>query len=124
MGAHLIDGEFQSDKYPTTPRGKVPLSVKDRDAQDLLWEYAQRRRRIDAEFADDLQAALIHAGFPRARAYSKDGGGELSNACFGAGEPFNPGSRPSQLAHRKCNGWCDTTRETECTCCCHAIETC
>lgn len=29
MGAHLIGGEFQSDKYPECPRGKVPLSVKD-----------------------------------------------------------------------------------------------
>jgi hypothetical protein len=29
MSEHLIDGEFQSDKYPTTPRGKVPLSCKD-----------------------------------------------------------------------------------------------
>ena len=29
MGAHLIGGEFQSDKYPTIPRGKVPLSVQD-----------------------------------------------------------------------------------------------
>jgi len=47
MGAHIIDGEFQSDKYPTTPRGKVPLSVKDPTAQDLLWEYAQRRRAVD-----------------------------------------------------------------------------
>jgi len=63
MGAHLIDGEFQSDKYPTTPRGKVPLSVKDRTAQDLLWEYAQRRRAVDAEFADDLETALRAAGF-------------------------------------------------------------
>jgi hypothetical protein len=48
MGAHLIDGEFQSDKYPTTPRGKVPLSCRDVTAQDLLWEYAQRRRAVDA----------------------------------------------------------------------------
>lgn len=63
MGAHLIDGEFQSDKYPTTPRGKVPLSVKDKTAQDLLWEYAQRRRVVDAEFSDDLEAALIREGF-------------------------------------------------------------
>lgn len=63
MGAHLIDGEFQSDKYPTCPRGKVPLSVKDRTAQDLLWEYAQRRRLVDAEFSDDLEAALKAAGF-------------------------------------------------------------
>lgn len=62
MGAHIIDGEFQSDKYPTTPRGKVPLSVKDPTAQDLLWTYAQRRRSVDAEFSDDLEAALLAAG--------------------------------------------------------------
>jgi len=60
---HLVDGEFQSDKYPTTPRGKVPLSVKDPTAQDLLWCYAQRRRPVDAEFAADLEIALRRAGF-------------------------------------------------------------
>jgi len=63
MGDHLIDGEFQSDKYPTTPRGKVPLSCKDPMAQDLLWDYAQRRRTMDAEFADDLAQALKNAGY-------------------------------------------------------------
>jgi hypothetical protein len=63
MGAHLIDGEFQSDKYPTCPRGKVPLSVKDVTAQDLLWQYAERRRAVDSEFADDLQTALRAAGY-------------------------------------------------------------
>lgn len=63
MGVHLIEGEFQSDKYPTTPRGKVPLSVTDPTARDLLWEYAQRRRAVDAEFADDLEAALTVAGY-------------------------------------------------------------
>lgn len=63
MGTHLIDGEFQSDKYPTTPRGKVPLSVKDPSAQDLLWSYAQRRREVDAEFSDDLEKALRLAGY-------------------------------------------------------------
>src|SRR6185503_1313735 len=63
MSAHLIDGEFQSDKYPTTPRGKVPLSVRDKTAQDLLWEYAQRRRAVDAEFSDDLETALHSAGY-------------------------------------------------------------
>lgn len=63
MGAHIIDGEFQSDKYPTTPRGKVPLSVKDPTAQDLLWEYAQRRRAVDAGFSDDLETALASAGY-------------------------------------------------------------
>lgn len=63
MGSHLIDGEFQSDKYPTTPRGNVPLSVKDATAQDLLWAYAQRRRVVDAEFSDDLELALRTAGY-------------------------------------------------------------
>jgi hypothetical protein len=77
---HLIDGEFQSDKYPTTPRGKVPLSVKDVTAQDLLWEYAQRRRTVDKEFADDLEEALRIAGYIEAKAkclgfYGNDGCG-------------------------------------------------
>ncbi len=63
MGAHLIGDEFQSDKYPTTPRGKVPLSVRDPSAQDLLWTYAQRRRAVDAEFSDDLEAALRTVGY-------------------------------------------------------------
>jgi hypothetical protein len=63
MGSHVIDGEFQSDKYPTCPRGKVPLSVKDPTAQDLLWEYAQRRSKVDAEFSSNLEAALRSEGY-------------------------------------------------------------
>lgn len=63
MGQHLIDGTFQSNKYPTTPLGKVPLSIKDVMAQDLLWQYAQRRREVDSEFADDLESSLLAAGF-------------------------------------------------------------
>lgn len=63
MGAHLVNGKFQSDKYPTCPAGKVPLSVEDPTAQDLLWEYAQRRRAVDAEFSADLEAALFVAGY-------------------------------------------------------------
>jgi RNA 3'-terminal phosphate cyclase len=70
MGSHLIDGEFQSDKYPTCPRGKVPLSVKDPSAQDLLWEYAQRRRFVDQEFADDLETALSLAKFNKYRVFN------------------------------------------------------
>lgn len=66
MGAHIVNGQFQSDKYPTTPPGKVPLSVKDKTAQDLLWIYAQRRREVDAEFADDLEQALVDAGLDTA----------------------------------------------------------
>lgn len=60
------DGEFQSDKYPTCPAGKVPLSTADPTAQDLLWEYAQRRRDVDAEFADDLEYALLAKGWHEA----------------------------------------------------------
>lgn len=64
MGAHINkDGLWQSDKYPTCPAGKVPLSVKDPTAQDVLWEYAQRRRKVDAEFSADLEHALKDAGF-------------------------------------------------------------
>lgn len=70
---HLVDGEFQSDKYPTCPRGKVPLSTKDATAQDLLWMYAQRRRVVDAQFADDLEIALRAKGFvPREELEKKD----------------------------------------------------
>lgn len=60
---HIVDGQFQSDKYPACPPGKVPLSVKDPTAQDLLWEYAQRRRLVDLEFADDLEFALRETGY-------------------------------------------------------------
>lgn len=67
MGTHIVNGEFQSDKYPTCPPGKVPLSVKDVMAQDLLWEYAQRRRAVDAEFSGDLETALKAAGFGPSR---------------------------------------------------------
>lgn len=63
MGAHLIGGQFQSDKYPSTPPGLVPLGVRDRSAQDLLWEYAQRRRAVDEEFSADLETALRMAGY-------------------------------------------------------------
>lgn len=68
MGSHIVRGKFQSDKYPTCPPGKVPLSVEDVTAQDLLWEYAQRRRAVDAEFAADLEAVLCAQGYePRER---------------------------------------------------------
>ena len=63
MGEHLIDSEFQSDKYPECPPGKVPLSTEDPDAQPLLWIYAQRRRCIDPEFSVDLEEALRLKGY-------------------------------------------------------------
>lgn len=65
---HLtVSGTFQSDKYPTAPKGKVPLSVRDPLAQDLLWEYALRHaaanKHGDPTFAGELRAALINAGY-------------------------------------------------------------
>src|SRR5580698_10453156 len=72
MGSHIVNGQFQSDKYPTCPPGKVPISVKDTTAQDLLWEYAQRRRVVDAEFADDLESALRTAGYKPPRVEAKE----------------------------------------------------
>lgn len=64
MGAHLdSQGRFQSDKYPTCPADKVPLSVNDKDAQPFLWAYAELHRARDAEFANDLQARLRAVGF-------------------------------------------------------------
>ena len=48
------EGRFQSDKYPTTPPDLVPLKVTDQSARDLLFIYANRRRAVDSEFADDL----------------------------------------------------------------------
>lgn len=67
------DGLFQSDKYPTCPPDKVPLSVNDPAAQELLWQYAARRRSIDAEFSDDLQSRLLAVGYtpPRFDCLSK-----------------------------------------------------
>ena len=77
MGAHIVNGQFQSDKYPTCPVGKVPLSVEDPTAQDLLWQYAQRRRAVDAEFADDLEQALRTAGYsPQSKPYPPGMGDE------------------------------------------------
>jgi len=63
MGEHLIDGEFQSDKYPETPKGLVPLKPSDPLAQDLLAIYAHRRKKIDKEFSEDLKEALKLKGF-------------------------------------------------------------
>lgn len=39
------------------------LNTACKSAQDLLWEYAQRRRVVDAEFAADLETALRSAGY-------------------------------------------------------------
>ena len=67
MGDHLVEVDgvltFHSDKYPTCPAGKVPLSVKDKDAQPLLWKYSELHWERDQEFSRDLQTALRNAGY-------------------------------------------------------------
>jgi len=56
---HLtVSGKFQSDKYPWAASGFLPLKIGDSLATDLLHTYANRRERIDSEFARDLRAAL------------------------------------------------------------------
>lgn len=88
MGAHInAAGKFQSDRYPTCPAGKVPLSVTDKTAQDLLWEYAQRRRSVDAEFSADLEAVLLGAGFVPPVAPTRASGPEGEDGCPLCGEP-------------------------------------
>ena len=72
MGTLIIDGEFQSDKYPDCPRGLVPFKVKDRMAQDLLWTYADRRASIDPDFAGDLQTLLLDAGYRPGTTYQPE----------------------------------------------------
>jgi len=63
MGEHIIDGEFQSDKYPDTPRGLIPFKAKDPMAQDLIAIYANRRQSVDSEFSEDLRKILRLNGF-------------------------------------------------------------
>jgi hypothetical protein len=60
---HIIDGKFQSDRYPTAPPDTVPMLLTDPRWQDLIWIYAERWRSLDAHFADELQAHLIRHGF-------------------------------------------------------------
>lgn len=63
MGSHLIDGHFKSDKYPWAPIDFVPLKVTDKDAQPVLWWYAQTHLSRDPEFTADLCQALLNAGY-------------------------------------------------------------
>jgi len=64
MGAHLIDDEFQSDKYREwCPRGFLALKFTDTNAQPYIWGYAQTHRKRDAEFTEDVEAALKNAGY-------------------------------------------------------------
>ena len=60
---YTINNEFLSDKFDWSEPGFLPLKISDEMAQDLSWEYAQRRRKVDPEFSRDLEDALIHEGY-------------------------------------------------------------
>ena len=48
------DGKFQSDKYTWCRPDFVPLKLTDPNARQVLREYAELRREVDSDFADDL----------------------------------------------------------------------
>ena len=88
MGAHINkDGLFQSDKYPTCPAGKVPFSIKDKTAQDLIWAYAQRRRKVDADFSEDVEICLKKEGFDPRQQIRVDGWRIIDTDNFGGDYP-------------------------------------
>lgn len=63
---HLtVSGVFRSDKYWWCADGFVPLKITDKSAWPILRLYAEVRRKIDAEFADDLNEALDNVGAPK-----------------------------------------------------------
>lgn len=95
--SHIVNGQFQSDKYPTCPPGKVPLSVNDTTAQDLLWAYAQRRRVVDPDFSEDLETALLTAGFTPSVAGGCDCGHPGCSVCDAASAADEQASESSAL---------------------------
>lgn len=62
MREHVTqNGRFQSDRFPTTPEGKIPLSDRQPDALQPLLLYAARH--VCANVHGDTQIAydLVHA---------------------------------------------------------------
>ena len=58
MGDHIVDGQFQSDKYPWCKPGFLPLKITDPMAEKPLRIYAEYRKEIDPEFSRDLIKCL------------------------------------------------------------------
>ena len=71
-GDHIVDNKFQSDKFPETPRGIVPLKVSDPVAQPFLWGFAQAHRAIDPDFSDDLEECLRLEGYEHTPAIERE----------------------------------------------------
>ena len=64
MATHIDkQGQFQSDKYPTCPPGKFPLSFKDVRAQPLIWMYSEITQ--DEELSRDLKKCLALEGYEK-----------------------------------------------------------
>ena len=64
MGDHIIDGEFQSDKYPTCPRGKVPLSIKAAATEELTRLRGERDEVVRIATTYQQDAAIRDASEP------------------------------------------------------------
>jgi len=58
MSNHIVNGEFQSDKYPWCKAGFVPLKITDPMAQEPLRMYAEARKKKDPQFSADLIKCL------------------------------------------------------------------
>lgn len=63
MGEHIVNGEFQSDKYPWCKPGFVPMKFTDPMSHAGLWEYARVRESEDKEFSEDLRECLLKHGY-------------------------------------------------------------
>jgi len=82
-GEHINDdGKFQSDKYPWCKAGFVPLKLTDPMAQPVLWAYANHRRSVDEEFAEDLHVCLRKEGYEE---------GTLPSVFCSCGRKLSPG---------------------------------
>ena len=58
MSSHIVNGQFQSDKYPWCKPGFVPLKLTDPLARKVLMEYAYGRAAKDVDFSTDLIACI------------------------------------------------------------------
>jgi hypothetical protein len=63
MGDHIVDAQWDLAAGAGRIFVGLKFTVHNVTAQDLLWEYAQRRRAVDAGFSEDLETCLRAAGY-------------------------------------------------------------
>lgn len=71
MGKHLTqDGEFQSDKNPRMPRGKIVLSFDDPAAREglKLFAYYAEDRELAADVLEAVRLKEVRYGHVRGHA--------------------------------------------------------